>query len=327
MYLRHPVTRYLEGGLRGRTLQRFERHLGACSRCRAQVEVDRRIQQRLREIPEPEPRSDLAERILARSARTDPPSVPESGPALGGGPRTAWVETESPRTKKVLAAAGSATLVVVVTLSGAYVAGGGAGTEADVADSVFAGAESVSGSNRPLVQEAAMAPKDLETLRAAGWNCPELAGLGYHLEYARGYHVAGQPTVEIVLARGDSRITVYERRKTEVPDIETHPAGAAPVINAATGQSPASDGFSPVPLDMSNDNVTQMWFRHGERWQIAFHSQEAWYTVESDLPVTEVAAAVAQVAATDRAQLAHPDDPEPAGVFDRIWQGFNEIGR
>lgn len=289
--------------------------------------MDRRIQQRLREIPEPEPRSDLAERILARGARTDRPPVPDEGPALGGGPRTAWVESESPRTKKLLAAAGSATLVVVVTLSGAYIAGGGAGTEADVADSVFAGAKSISGPNQPLVEEAAMAPEDLDKLRAAGWNCPELAGLGYHLESARGYHVAGQPTVELVLARGDSTIIVYERRKGEVPGLETHTAGAAPVINAATGQSPASDGFSPVPLDMSNDSVTQMWFRHGERWQIAFQSQEAWYTVESDLPVTEVAAAVAQVAATDRAQLARPDDTEPPGVFDRIWRGFSEIGR
>lgn len=327
MYLRHPVTRYLEGGLKGRTLQRFERHLDNCPQCRRQVEVDRRIQQRLREIPEPEPRSDLAERILARGARTDRPPVPDEGPALGGGPRTAWVESESPRTKKLLAAAGSATLVVVVTLSGAYIAGGGAGTEADVADSVFAGAKSISGPNQPLVEEAAMAPEDLDKLRAAGWNCPELAGLGYHLESARGYHVAGQPTVELVLARGDSTIIVYERRKGEVPGLETHTAGAAPVINAATGQSPASDGFSPVPLDMSNDSVTQMWFRHGERWQIAFQSQEAWYTVESDLPVTEVAAAVAQVAATDRAQLARPDDTEPPGVFDRIWRGFSEIGR
>lgn len=321
MYSRHPVSKYLEGGLKDRALQRFEQHLGRCADCRNQVEADRRIQERLRASTGPEPEADLTGRILARTAHPDPPAAPQSRPAFGGA-KTGWADQGSSKRRKLVAAAGSVTLVAVATLTGAYVVGGGSGTEQGVADSVFASAQPASGAAQPAAQKATMAPSDLDRLRAAGWNCPELAGLGYHLEQASGFQVEGQPTVKLVLNKGDSTITVYERRKGDAPDLETHPARAAPVINAATGRTTVVDGFSPVPLDMSDDDVTHMWFRYGERWQIAFQSQEAWYTVESDLPVTEVAAAVTHVAATDRAQLARPDQPEPAGVFDRIWRGL-----
>ncbi|HET7415358.1 MAG TPA: zf-HC2 domain-containing protein [Arthrobacter sp.] len=322
--MRHPVSKYLEGNLSGRALRRFERHLAQCGKCRRYVEADRNIQRRLREAAGPEPRSDLAQRILARSTQMDPPAEPVRRPDTGSDGTAAWMEHRSSRVRKLVALTGSATVAAVAVLGGAYVVGSGSQINEAAGGTVFASVQSVGQSpdGRTVV-----ANEQLNELRAAGWNCPELVGLGYDLEYAHGYHTAGQPTLQLVLSKGDSVVTIYERRKPEPTMGHSDASKSAPIINAATGHTTVEDGFSPVPLQMSDGTVATMWFRYGENWQIAFQSQQAWYTVESDIPVTEVAAAVSHVVATDRAQLAQPADTETSGLFDRLWQGLTAFGQ
>lgn len=322
--MRHPVSKYLEGSLHGRALRRFELHLKECRKCHAQVEADRNIQQRLREAGEPEPCSDLAERILARSTQLDPPARPFHRPGAGSDGTSAWMEHRSSRVRKLAALTGSATVAAVAVLGGAYVVGGGTQIREAAGGSVFASVQSVSQSSDGA---AVMADDELNRLRAAGWNCPELTALGYHLEDARGYRTAGEPTLQLVLRKGESVITIYERRKPEQAQHLTATRKPGPPINAATGRTMAADGFSPVPLQMEDGTIEKMWFRYGEDWQIAFQSRQAWYTVESDIPVTELAAAVSHVVATDRAQLAHPVDVEESGLFDRLWQGLTAFSR
>lgn len=323
--MRHPVSKYLDGNLSGRALGRFERHLKQCSKCHEQVEADRNIRRRLRAAGGPEPRDDLAERILVRSTQMDPPAKSFHRSRSGSDGAAEWMEPRGSKVRRLAALTGSATVVVVAVLGGAFVVGGGSSVQETTNESVFASVESTG--QRPDGQYA-LANSGLQKLRADGWNCPVLVGLGYDLERARGYDTAGQPTLKLVLSKGDSIVTVYERRKLEPSAPGADASKPAPIINAATGRTTAEDGFSPVPLRRGDGSVDTMWFRYGEHWQIAFQSRQAWYTVESDIPVTEVAAAVRHVVATDRAQLAQPaDTPEHAGVFDRLWQGLTAFGR
>lgn len=334
--MRHPVSKYLEGNLSGRALGRFERHLTQCGKCHRQVEADRSIQRRLREAGGPEPRSDLAQRILARSTQMDPPAKPFRHPAAGSDGTAGWMEHRSSKARKLIALTGSATVAAVAVLGGAYVVGSRSQIQEAAGGSVFASVQSVdedpttpnalSGPSGPH-GHTVMANEELNELRAAGWNCPELVGLGYDLEYAHGYQTAGHPTLQLVLSKGDSIVTIYERRKPKPVTPHTGATESTPIINAATGRTTAEDGFSPVPLHMGDGTVETMWFRYGENWQIAFQSRQAWYTVESDIPVTEVAAAVSHVVATDRAQLAQPADAETAGLFDRLWRGLTAFGQ
>ncbi|GAB3263085.1 hypothetical protein GCM10027562_26940 [Arthrobacter pigmenti] len=325
--MRHPVSKYLEGNLSGRALRRFERHLTQCGKCRRHVEADRSIQRRLREAGGPEPCSDLAQRILARSTQMDPPAEPFHRPESGSGGTTAWMEHRSSKARKLVALTGSATVAAAAIVGGIYVVGSGSQIKEAAGGTAFASVQSVDQSSDG---HAVMAHEQLNELRAAGWNCPELVGLGYDLEYAHGYEKAGHPTLQLVLSKGDSVVTIYERRKPEPTTPQPGASESVPIINAATGRTTAEDGFAPVPLQMSDGTVDTMWFRYGENWQIAFQSRQAWYTVESDIPVTEVAAAVSHVVATDRAQLAQPAQPadtETSGVFDRLWQGLTAFGR
>ncbi|WP_245580193.1 hypothetical protein [Arthrobacter castelli] len=288
------------------------------------MEADRRIQQRLREAGGPEPRRDLAERILARSAQPDPPAKPSHRPRAGSDGTAAWMEHRGSKVRKLAALTGSATVAAVAVLGGAYVVGGGSHIKEAADGAVFA---SVQSAGQGANGHTAMAKEELSRLRAAGWNCPELGALGYDLEYAHGYQIAGHPTLKLVVGRGDSVITIYERRKTPSAAHGTEAMKSAPPINAATGRTAAEDGFSQVPLQMGDGTVETMWFRYGEKWQIAFQSQQAWYMVQSDIPVTEVAAAVSHVVATDRAQLAQPSDTEKSGLFDRLWHGLTAFDR
>lgn len=321
--MRHPVSKYLEGSLNKRALQRFERHLKECGKCRNQVEADRSIQRRLRQAGDPEPRSDLAQRILARSTQMDPPAPAFHGAASGSDKTSAWMEHRSSK-RRLVALTGSATVAAAALIGGVLVVGTGSQTQEAAGGSVFA---SVQTTDQSPDGHTVMANEQLNELRAAGWNCPELVGLGYDLEYAEGYETAGQPTLQLVLSKGDSVVTIYERRKPEPSMPHPDAAESRPIINAATGRSTDEDGFSPVPLEMSDGTVATMWFRYGENWQIAFQSRQAWYTVESDIPVTEVAAAVSHVVATDRAQLAQPEETDTSGLFDRLWQGLTAFAR
>lgn len=321
MFLRHPVSKYLDGRLAEPARDRFERHLRHCRACAVAVEQDQELKERLRSASVPEPSSGLADRILSRNtgAAGNPhapaPRLPVSGASTVRG--------------RLLAAAGSLTVVVLASISGVYVMGH------SVASSMAT--TELSLQQADAWNESAIERADLNDLRSAGWNCPELAVLGFHVDSARGYRLDGVPTVELTLRRGESFITVYEQR---VHSGEYPPSAPQPVINAATGHSAAEDGF--VRLDLgaietgaiegssiaagSEASSAGMWFRHGEQWQIIVVLGNANYTVSSDLPVMEVATAAAQVAAAERARLSTGADQaaqrgKSRELFERIWHG------
>ncbi len=121
-HLGADLAAFVDGELDHPGRERVLRHLARCADCRAEVDEQRRVQQRLRAQPGPDPEPDLSARLRALAASTAPGGPAGRAPAgrLPAGSRTGR-RRAAPR-RVPLAAVGSAALVLGVV--GVLVLGG-----------------------------------------------------------------------------------------------------------------------------------------------------------------------------------------------------------
>ncbi len=273
-HIGHCVGEFLARRLSACQQSRAEEHLRVCAHCRLLVARERHRLGLLAAVAVPPPSDDLAQRILQRTQCLNTPGNEEL--------RLPYLVRR--RAKSVLIAGTAA--AVVALLGGAYLAGG----ETSVATAAPQPSMAAAGltSRWPVENPGTMAPQpgsaqlatavestDLDSLKNAGWACPELDSMGFSLRSAEGFVLAGVPTLELILSNGPNTVRVYEQR----PQQGSAAGGSGIPLNAMTGHDAAADGFTPL-----SSGGVQMWLHQGSPWQVIFRQEDATYTVSTDLP-------------------------------------------
>jgi Putative zinc-finger len=323
--MRHPerdLAEYLDGELADDRRPGFERHLAGCERCRRWIADHRAIQERLRSLDVPAPGPDLTGRLLNAPARAElHPArlLPETHNAHDEAPQEARPSSR----KTLLAVCGALTGFAALTVGTAYVLGGeepalqasgpGDGPQGQYSASAMSGAGSA---GQRLDRE------DLAQLRRSGWNCPQMAGLGYELASARTMTVAGEPAVRVELEGEEGSVVLTEQRRgVEQPQPDGRPAvRAVAPINAVTGRTVAADGFRPVD-GMDRD----MWLRAGPNWTVVLSSANVTYTVWSDAPLSDLPEMVSQVIIAEKSRLVVPQPATADDPLSRIVRGLGKM--
>ncbi|HSN38295.1 MAG TPA: hypothetical protein VLT34_18285, partial [Arthrobacter sp.] len=187
------------------------RHLESCPDCRLQQRRERQYLERLRGADVPTASNDLTARLLARTeqlARQEPPAWH----------RPAAVRGFHPALRAAALVAGVAAAATVLLGGSAYLVGGDPGPAAsgapasvllqrDLAVSGAAALATVPGAGAPtgwgltgepdFTPAGALTGAQLDTLRSAGWACPELPELGYRLVWAQAGELAGGELLEL----------------------------------------------------------------------------------------------------------------------------------
>ncbi|EMY33479.1 hypothetical protein D477_014782 [Arthrobacter crystallopoietes BAB-32] len=324
--MRHPerdLAEYLDGELADDRRPGFERHLQRCERCRRWIADHRAIQERLRSLDVPAPGPDLASRLLSAPAMAAAGPDREALPPAAAGSGTADAPEARPSARRTaLVFCGLATGFAALTFSTAYVLGGedpapqaaGSGSQPQWRD-----AAAVNLGTAGISQQ--MDGEDLVQLRRSGWNCPQLAVLGYELASARAITVAGDPAVRVELAGEDGTVVVTEQRRgVEQPQPARQEAvRAVAPVNAITGRTVAADGFRPVD-GMDRD----MWLRAGPNWTVVLNSANVTYTVWSNAPWSSMPETVNQIIIAEKSRLMLP---EPAAADDPVSRIIRGLGK
>lgn len=271
-HIGHCVGEFLGGRLSACQRSRAEEHLRVCAHCRLLVARERHRLGLLAAVPPPS--DDLAQRILQRTQCLNTPGNEELR-----------LPYRVRRRAKSALAAGTAAAVVAL-LGGAYLAGGDTGEKTAAPQPSMAATGLTS--RWPVENPATMPPQpgsaqlatavestDLDSLKSAGWACPELDSMGFSLRSAEGFVLAGVPTLELILSNGANTVRVYEQR----PQQGSAAGGSGVPLNAMTGHDAAADGFTPL-----SSGGVQMWLHQGSPWQVIFRQEDATYTVSTDLP-------------------------------------------
>jgi anti-sigma factor RsiW len=322
--MRHPerdLADYLDGELADDRRPGFERHLTSCERCRSWITEHRALQERLRSLDVPPPAPDLTGRLLNAPARADSEPGRSRPPAADAPPGSeATAAKRSSRRRTLLVLSGAAASFAALTCGTAYILGGEAPT-LQAAES--AGAQQGAGSAAAVFETMdtgqKMGREDLAQLRRSGWNCPQLAGLGYELASARTMTVAGEPAVRVELEGEDGSVVVTEQRRgVERPEPAAPKAvRAVAPVNAVTGRSVAADGFRPI-----NGMDRDMWLRAGPNWTVVLNSANVTYTVWSDAPLSDLPDMVGQVIIAEKSRLMVPRPAVPDDPVSRIVRGL-----
>jgi hypothetical protein len=251
----------------------------------------------------PEPSDDLAQRILQRTQFLNTPGNEELR-----------LPYRVRRRAKSALAAGTAAAAVAL-LGGAYLAGADTGEKTAAPQPSMAAAGLTS--RWPVENPAIMPPqpgsaqlatavesRDLDSLKSAGWACPELASMGFSLRSAEGFVLAGVPTLQLILSNGENSVRVYEQR----PQQGSAAGGSGVPLNAMTGHDAAADGFTPL-----SSGGVQMWLHRGSNWQVIFRQEDATYTVSTDLPAAALARMTAAINAPS-GMSGRPAAGPPASV-------------
>lgn len=202
--------------------------MDSCAECRLQQRRERQYLERLRSADVPVASNDLTARLLERTAdlaRHEPPGAPPA--ARGFRP----VGGFRPALRAAVLVAGTAAAATALLGGSAYLMGGdratmSAGASAPVflqrdlaasgaAAAVEAGPGAPTGwslTGEPdFTPAGALTDEQLVSLRSAGWTCPELRELGYHLVWARAGVLAGGDILELRLTDGRNFATVLEQ--------------------------------------------------------------------------------------------------------------------
>jgi anti-sigma factor RsiW len=325
--MRHPerdLADYLDGELADDRRPGFERHLASCERCRSWITEHRALQERLRSLDVPAPGPDLTGRLLSAPARADAvpgrhlPPADETGPGSAAAP----VRRTSPR-RTLLVLCGAAAGFAALTCGTAYILGG---EEPALQAAGSGGGQQWSGSAAvdfwTMGVGQKMGREDLDQLRRSGWNCPQLAGLGYELASARTMTVAGEPAVRVALEGEDGSVVVTEQRRgVERPEPAAPKAvRAVAPVNAVTGRSVAADGFRPI-----NGMDRDMWLRAGPNWTVVLNSANVTYTVWSDAPLSDLPEMVGQVIIAEKSRLVVPRATVSDDPVSRIIRGLGKM--
>jgi len=324
--MRHPIRElgeFLDGELPDSRRLLLERHLERCARCREMVAGQRDVQARLRSLDVPAPRPDLAKKILSESSRASAGSVPPAKPAVPAAatvpPRNAAIRRRAVRRVAWTASAALAG-ISVLTIAGAYMLGGEEELVAGQTPSL-ASVWSTPGIT-PAGGAAAVAKldqEDLHRLRSEGWNCPQLAALGYRMVSAVGKEVDGYPAVELRLSNGTDTVVVVEERRG-VEDMAGSEPDVVPTqepVNGLTGHRVSQDGLWQV-----DGMDRQMWVRASDDWTVVLNSNHVTYTVWANLPVSALPVTVNQVVVTEKSRLMLPRTEAENDPISRIVRGL-----
>jgi len=318
------------------------RHLESCEECRLRLRRERQYLERLRGAEVPAASDDLTARLLARTEE-----LARTGDRAGTGQPAAYRLSAAvpvargfrPALRTAVLAAGGAAAAAALLGGSAYVMGadpapraGGATAPAflqrDLAASapvaVGAGAGTPAGwsltGSPDFTPAGALSAEQLAALRSAGWTCPELRELGYHLVWARGGVLAGGDILELRLTDGRNFATILEQHgEPSGPSgpPETGPR-TAPPVNVLTGRPAPSDGFTAaaVPGGEAATGTAAgaggrgiLWVNHGSPFAAIYQSDDATFTYVSDQPAEQAGDGVAALvqAGTGAAEPASGD--------------------
>lgn len=312
-HIGHCVGEFLGGRLNACQHSRAEEHLRVCAHCRLLLARERHRLRLLAAVPQPS--DDLAQRILQRTQCLNTP----------GNEELRLPYRVRRRAKSALAAGTGA--AVVALLGGAYLAGADTGEKTAPPQPSMAAVGLTS--HWPVENPAAMPPQpgsaqpatavestDLDSLKSAGWACPELASMGFSLRSAEGFVLAGVPTLELILSNGANSVRVYEQR----PQQGSAAGGSGVPLNAMTGHDAAADGFTPL-----SSGGVQMWLHQGSPWQVIFRQEDETYTVSTDLPAAALERMTAAINAPSGTS-GRPAGGPPANVASGMGSGTSGTG-
>lgn len=322
--------------------ERRPRHLDSCAECRLRQRRERQYLERLRGAEVPVASNDLTARLLARTAdlaRNEPPGGAPP-PAHGFRPARGF----RPALRAAVLVAGTAAAATALLGGSAYLLGGdraptAAGASAPVflqrdlaasgaAAAVEAGPGAPTGwslTGEPdFTPAGALTDEQLASLRSAGWTCPELRELGYHLVWARAGVHAGGDILELRLTDGRNFATVLEQHSgapgSSAPDSsaqdsdtqdsnaresgvagQTGRPGAGPLtnppapVNVLTGRPATSDGFTaatlPAVADAAGDGAEAgrgtLWVHQAAPFAAIYQAGEVTFTYVSDRPAEQ----------------------------------------
>ena len=362
-HIGHCVDEYLGRRLSAAQQSRAEEHLLVCAYCRLLVARARQHRRHLAGAAVPQPSADLAQRILERTRCLDTAGNEElrlpyrvrrrRGKVLATGSAVAVVAVlggaylagadAGPDAGIALARATAAPTASSAAPTAAAAVTSHWPVETPAAMAQLPPSAQLAGSALPrrgpqppdwaladAARPAAVDTADIDTLKLAGWNCPELAAMGFSLHSAEGFVVAGVPTLELILANGSNTVRIYEQRPkgAAVGDTAGESTGessagtdrnAAPV-NAITGHAASVDGFQPLSAD-----GVQAWLRaagaQGNPWQLVFRQNGATYTVSTDLPATALDPMTAAIAAAP-GHVSRPISASPENTGQQGWAGW-----
>lgn len=305
----------VDGELSDRRRIAVERHVSRCPSCAAALERIRSLKSTLLGLSRPHPHPDFQRRLLSPAPRGLP-----SGSGAAPAPDRHEHAAQG-RRPAILVSAGGFAVVAAAILASAYVVG-------SEARPVAAGAAPgpVTGTAALRSGWESVAPRtptyldtdQLETLRAGGWYCPELEALGFTLRSAEGITVGGRPTLELVLENDGDTVTVYEQRKVGGTSVDR--GATPPPLNAATGNTVASDGFEHI-----GGAAQDVWVRAGAPWQAVLDSPSVTYTVVSDLPPAAMPQTLSQLVTAEHAQLSLTPQGQEDSMVERIVRGLSMI--
>ncbi|TQJ67294.1 hypothetical protein FBY31_1359 [Arthrobacter sp. SLBN-100] len=158
---------------------------------------ERQYLERLREAPIPPASDDLTARLLARTQEL------AARPTLSDPHRQA----ARPAVRILAMSAGGTVAAAGVLAAGAFAVAG----DPAQAGGPAAAATLAHVSSQTPADGRALSAERLSSLRSEGWVCPELEGMGFHLESARALVLDGAPAVELKLSDGTHYATLTER--------------------------------------------------------------------------------------------------------------------
>lgn len=294
-------------------------HLESCPDCRLQQRRERQYLERLRGADVPTASNDLTARLLARTeqlARQEPPAWH----------RPATVRGFRPALRAAALVAGGAATATVLLGGSAYLVGGDSGPAASGApasvllqrDLAVSGAAALGtgpGAGAPtgwgltgepdFTPAGALTDAQLDTLRSAGWACPELPELGYRLVWAQAGELAGGELLELRLTNGRNFVTVLEQHGDLYGQPGAPGAGGQtgpPVpVNVLTGRPATSDGFTvatvpegaPAAAAAEGAGNGTLWIKPTSPFAAIYRAGDTTFTFLSDQPAEQASAGVA----------------------------------
>ncbi len=283
---------------------RSPEHLQHCDECRIALRRERQYLERLRGSAVPEASHDLAARLIQHTERL----AKEPG-QFGSTPQFSPLQYPYRRFRGLRVAglvAGTLMVSAGALAVSAYVIAG------DAESPVLAGtsnASSLAGAWTGSPAEAmvgpafragsavSLTPGQLESLRAEGWACPELPGMGFHVVSAQATRHNGNPAVEIRLESNGHYATIVEEH--------------LPADGSAQGRSSSA-----------RLSVTQ-----GTPWKAVYTMPAAVISYASDLPADSADDAVPEIVRAGESMLRTPAYEDQEAWYKRVLRGLQTILR
>ncbi|MGP5072727.1 anti-sigma factor family protein [Arthrobacter rhombi] len=298
---------YLDGELNERQRAALEQHVGLCADCRLQLEDRRRLKRRLQSL------NTAAEETMPDAALMG--RLRES-PWAAGGP-TGFAEASHDADGhgsrlRALAPALAATAVAAMltaVVCAAWVLGGAVQNATDSHGPIAA---SWSGT------ETELSRSDLGALRAAGWNCPNMAPAGLELVKATGSRTGmiDHVTLEFSGTQGEVVLTESRNRNTELLKSSLFQPAAAPkrtsthAVGSATSHLQSIDGETVSVVTVDGGMEMDM--------------QNATYALRSSMDGPSIDAVKHRIVATEHARLApHAEGTER--MLTRLGRGMSRL--